>query len=63
MDQRWLEGYVDRRTPPEQGEGPTSAGVVTTININAFLKINRQVYIFKPAYLVKDIFMLAGNIN
>jgi hypothetical protein len=25
----------------------------TTININAFLKINTQVYIFKPAYLAK----------
>ena len=26
--------------------------VYLTININAFLKINTQVYIFKPAYIV-----------
>jgi hypothetical protein len=24
-----MAGDVDRRTPPEQGEGPTSVGVVT----------------------------------
>ena len=27
-------GDVDRRTPPEQGEGPTSAAVVTPIFIH-----------------------------
>ena len=33
-------------------KGLSCSNVYLTININAFLKINTQVYIFKPAYLV-----------
>jgi hypothetical protein len=28
-NEKWIAGDVDRRTPPEQGEEPTSAEVVT----------------------------------
>ena len=50
-NERWIcdgkkAGDVDRRTPPEQGEGPTSAEVVTVCKLPTSTTYN---YLLSPS--------------